>query len=343
MSGHPAIGSGRMAATTGSPARGSKRRNPGTSGLQDTGAGSGNAYVYHQGYWGEQVGFYGGVNYGYGYPGHGYEGGHWDHNQYYYNQSVNNVNTTVVHNVYNTTNTTVINNNTTVINNTTNVTRVSYNGGNGGVEARATPEEESVAQAHHIPPVAAQAAHVQAARSNPQLRVSANQGKPPIAATSKPGAFTEAGVVEAKEGGTVHTAPAQPQNQPQNQNQNQNQNHPQNTVARPNKAVHPADLPPARASGASNTGDQKRDQQYQQDQQKLVAQQAKERQQLQQKQDQEHQQLTQKKPDDPANQKLEQQHAQQTQQLAQKHTKQMQDLQAHQQPKHDQGGQKEKP
>ena len=122
----------------------------------------GNAYVYHQGYWGTQVGFYGGVNYGYGYPGHGYEGGRWDNGHYYYNRSVNNVNVTVVHNVYN----------TTVINNTRTVTRVSYNGGNGGIQERATAEEESAGRGPHMAPIAAQTHHVDEARADPQLRVS---------------------------------------------------------------------------------------------------------------------------------------------------------------------------
>jgi hypothetical protein len=57
--------------------------------------------------------------------GMAYEGGRWDHGQFFYNRSVNNVNVTIVRNVYN----------TTVINNTT-VNRVSYNGGNGGINAR---------------------------------------------------------------------------------------------------------------------------------------------------------------------------------------------------------------
>src|SRR5215469_8790019 len=93
----------------------------------------GNAYVFHQGYWGETVGFYGGIEYGYGYTGHGYEGGHWDHDHFYYNQSVNNVNVTNIHNTYN----------TTVVNNVnTNITRVSYNGGNGGVSAGPTSDEQ---------------------------------------------------------------------------------------------------------------------------------------------------------------------------------------------------------
>src|SRR5215468_4141740 len=73
-------------------------------------------YVWHVGYWGPVVGFYGGINYGYGYPGTGFYGGYWRGRDYYYNRNVTNVNTTVVHNVYN----------TTVINNNTNVTRVAY-------------------------------------------------------------------------------------------------------------------------------------------------------------------------------------------------------------------------
>jgi hypothetical protein len=36
----------------------------------------GAVYVFHPGYWGRQVGFYGGVNYGHGYFGTGYSGGH---------------------------------------------------------------------------------------------------------------------------------------------------------------------------------------------------------------------------------------------------------------------------
>ena len=86
----------------------------------------GGGFLFHEGYWGPVVGFYGGINYGYGYFGHGYEGGRWDHDQFYYNRAVNNVNVTNIHNVYN----------TTVINNNSN--HVSYNGGNGGITARPT-------------------------------------------------------------------------------------------------------------------------------------------------------------------------------------------------------------
>ena len=35
-------------------------------------------YFWHGGYWGPHVGFYGGVNYGFGYVGVGYLGGRWE-------------------------------------------------------------------------------------------------------------------------------------------------------------------------------------------------------------------------------------------------------------------------
>jgi hypothetical protein len=269
-------------------------------------------YVFYDGYWGPQVGFYGGINYGFGYFGHGFEGGRWDNGHFFYNRAVLNVNVNVIHNVYN-----------TRVNETT-VTRVSFNGGNGGVNARATAQEEAAAHERHIPPVAAQTEHIQAARSNPELRASANHGKPPVAATAKPGELKGGGVVAAREGGTVHEPAARPEN---------NTSRPENSAAaRPNPPVHPKDLPAAERPAPPNTGNAKTDKKYQQQQNKLQAQQDKERQNLQNKQDQEHQKLTQQKANDTKKQQVEQQHQQQTQQLAQKHTQQQQQLQQRQAP-----------
>src|SRR3984893_18278961 len=157
----------------------------------------GNGYVFYDGYWGSRVGFYGGISYGYGYFGEGYEGGRWQNGQFYYNSSVNNVNVTNIHNVYN----------TTVINNNTTVNRVSYNGGNGGIDRRPRPEEEAASRERHIPPVAVQAQHAQAARANPELRASVNHGKPPVAATPRPGAFSDRAVVPAKQTGASYNHP----------------------------------------------------------------------------------------------------------------------------------------
>jgi len=84
----------------------------------------GSAFLWHAGYWGPHIGFYGGVNYGFGYTGNGYAGGAWRNGTFYYNRAVNNVNVTNIHNTYN----------TTVVNNVT-VNRVSYNGGTGGIRA----------------------------------------------------------------------------------------------------------------------------------------------------------------------------------------------------------------
>ena len=63
----------------------------------------GSAFIWNVGYWGPTVGFYGGVNYGFGYTGIGYQGGYWRGRDFYYNRSVNQVNVTNIHNVYNTT------------------------------------------------------------------------------------------------------------------------------------------------------------------------------------------------------------------------------------------------
>src|SRR5580700_9074672 len=70
----------------------------------------GEAFIFHEGYWGPQIGFYGGINYGFGYFGTGFAGGRWDNGHFFYNRAVMNVNVTDIHNVYNTTiNTTTIN------------------------------------------------------------------------------------------------------------------------------------------------------------------------------------------------------------------------------------------
>ena len=84
----------------------------------------GSAFVFHAGYWGPTVGFYGGINYGFGYGGFGYAGGYWERGAFYYNRSVNNFGDTRITNVYN---------RNVVVNRTTNV---SYNGGRGGTTAR---------------------------------------------------------------------------------------------------------------------------------------------------------------------------------------------------------------
>src|ERR1700722_19619113 len=91
----------------------------------------GGVYRFNAGYWGPHVGFYGGVNYGFGYGGVGFAGGRWVGNSFAYNRSVTNItNVTVIHNTYN----------ETVVKNVT-VNKVSFNGGAGGTIGVATPQE----------------------------------------------------------------------------------------------------------------------------------------------------------------------------------------------------------
>lgn len=141
---------------------------------------AGGGYLWHRGYWADRVGFYGGIDYGYGYTGSGYWGGRWDRGVFNYNRSVSNVNTTVVHNVYN----------TTVVNNNFNGPRVSFNGGPQGVAARPTPAELQAQARKHIAPTPNQIQLEHSALAMPTQRASVNHGTPQVAATPKPTAFT---------------------------------------------------------------------------------------------------------------------------------------------------------
>ncbi len=146
----------------------------------------GDDYMWHPGYWGPQVGFYGGIDYGYGYYGNGYQGGYWRGRDFYYNRAVNRVNVTNIHNTYN----------TTVVNNTVN--RVSYNGGNGGISARPNAGQEAALRERHIPATQVQTQHEHLARGDRAQWATVNHGRPEVAATPKPTNFHGAGVVRAK-------------------------------------------------------------------------------------------------------------------------------------------------
>jgi len=147
---------------------------------------SAGVYLWRPGFWGPTVGFYGGINYGFGYPGTGYYGGQWRGRDFYYNRSVNNVNITNVHNVYN----------QTVVNNVT-VNRVAYNGGPGGVQARATSAQLAAERGSRVEATPLQRQNEQAARSDRNQFASANQGRPAVVATPKPGALNSSEAVRA--------------------------------------------------------------------------------------------------------------------------------------------------
>lgn len=155
----------------------------------------GGAYVWYAGYWGPVVGFYGGINYGFGYNGYGYYGGYWDRGTFYYNRTVNNIRTTNITNYY-----------SKPAPRSATTTRVSYNGGRGGVPLRPTAAQLD-ARKKGSEPIAAQKEQQQAARREPALRASVNRGRPAIAATPKPGAFSGPGVERASRAGAPYKAP----------------------------------------------------------------------------------------------------------------------------------------
>jgi hypothetical protein len=140
---------------------------PGYWGWEDAG------FFFTDGYWGPTVGFYGGINYGFGYFGHGYEGGRWQNGHFFYNTTLNRIDAGRIHNVY-----------SERVNESTN--RVSYNGGKGGLNERPTAQEEAAGRDRHVGPVGAQTQHAYAARTDPRQRFAANHGAPPVTATAVP-------------------------------------------------------------------------------------------------------------------------------------------------------------
>lgn len=130
----------------------------------------GGVYLWHAGYWGPHVGFYGGVNYGFGFGGVGFVGGVWSGGVFRYNTAVVNVNTAVVRNTY--VDRTVINNNTYINN-----SRTSFNGP-GGLSARPSPQEQMAMHEQHFQPTPQQVSHQQSMSQNRAQLASVNHGQP---------------------------------------------------------------------------------------------------------------------------------------------------------------------
>jgi hypothetical protein len=159
----------------------------------------GGVYAFSPGYWGPHVGYYGGINYGFGYNGLGYQGGRWDSGRFFYNSAVNNIGAAHITNVYT----------QNVVNNTT-INNTSFNGGPGGVAAKPTNEELLAAKEPRVRATALQTGQARAAGMRSEQFVSTNRGKPAIAATARPGEFKGKGVVPARAAGKAAEATPPP-------------------------------------------------------------------------------------------------------------------------------------
>ena len=143
-------------------------------------------YAWHPGYWGMHVGYYGGVNYGFGYMGVGFVGGMWHGGVFAYNTAVMRVNRTVIHNTY--INRTIVTRNT-IVNNR----RVAFSGGPGGINHPPTAAEMSASREPHITRTSFQAQNDAMARNNRSSYFNVNHGRPNNLVASRPlGAETHA-------------------------------------------------------------------------------------------------------------------------------------------------------
>ncbi|MGA3371966.1 MAG: hypothetical protein ABSC48_09415 [Terracidiphilus sp.] len=135
-------------------------------------------YLWHEGYWGHHIGYYGGVNYGFGYGGIGFAGGEWRGGHFAYNTAVVHVNETIIHTTY--VDRTIVERTTIV-----NPGHVAYAGGPGGVNHPPTAEERVAEHEQHVAPTPVQQQHIEAAKADKTAYGKANGGHPQNVAVTK--------------------------------------------------------------------------------------------------------------------------------------------------------------
>jgi WXXGXW repeat (2 copies) len=151
----------------------------------------GGRYLFYPGHWGLHIGFYGGINYGFGYFGLGYEGGYWNAGRFYYNRVYNHINFRRVRNVYsyNAGDRGYVNRemrNNEMRNRVNNNSRPSFHGGQGGVQARPQPSEAAAWREPTAPRMNSQVQHAQSYGANHGQYAAGNHGRPARPAVSKP-------------------------------------------------------------------------------------------------------------------------------------------------------------
>ncbi|HKU82172.1 MAG TPA: YXWGXW repeat-containing protein [Candidatus Tumulicola sp.] len=208
---------------------------PGYWGMNTGGSG----YMWNPGYWGPSVGYYGGINYGYGYYGNGYTGGGWQGNVFRYNTAVTRVNPTYVRNVYV--------NKTVVVHN---VNRYSYNGP-GGERMRPNATQIAYAKQHHVGLTSVQRAHIQEASQDRNLYAKVNHGRPAQAAVARPYSTTNRPSNFKPLTAADKSSASAPKAQPKPVSHPPEKMHPNNPpAAKPPAAKAPAAKPPAAAHPA---------------------------------------------------------------------------------------------
>lgn len=129
-------------------------------------------WCWHHGYWGPHVGYYGGIDYGFGYIGIGYFGGYWSGNRFFYNRAVTHVGGGI-RDVYERP---VVYNNMRYGTQPRN--RVSYNGGRGGLNVQPRPTEIAASRERHEAAMPVQRQMRVEASQNRAQSFTANRGRP---------------------------------------------------------------------------------------------------------------------------------------------------------------------
>ena len=161
---------------------------------------NGGMYFWHPGYWGYHVGYYGGINYGFGYFGIGFLGGRWHDGYFDYNRAVWRVDSRYVHHTY-------YDHNNWDRHFVDRGSRAAFNGGPGGI--RHDPDRQELAYSHeqHFQRTSFQRQHVDTAMRDRNAYYNVNHGRPQNVASRQP------------LGRDSRPAPqARPMNQPQDRN-----------------------------------------------------------------------------------------------------------------------------
>ena len=136
------------------------------------------AYLWHGGYWGRHIGYYGGVNYGFGYFGIGFIGGMWRGHDFLYNRAYMRIGEGY-RNAYE-------DRSGFESHAIMRDSHVAYSGGPGGINHRPVPEERLAEREQHTQPTSFQSQHFEAARQDRSAYFNSNHGAPTTLAAQRP-------------------------------------------------------------------------------------------------------------------------------------------------------------
>jgi hypothetical protein len=140
---------------------------------------SGGLYVLHEGYWGRHIGYYGGVNYGFGYGGIGFAGGEWHGHDFRYNTAVVHVDGRFVHNTF-------MDRGRVDRGFVARDSHVAFSGGPGGIRHDPRPEERFAEHDQHQARTSFQTQHESSARGDRNSYVHNNGGHPQNLVAARP-------------------------------------------------------------------------------------------------------------------------------------------------------------